>query len=115
MKKLVLLTFLAISYGTLYSMHEQHICGALPTFAEMVHLMIQADEISTLRDYGEDLKTAKDPQGNTPFHMAAKLGKKSVIDLLLSVAREIKNDKNNDGKSALDLAEDDAIKELLQP
>ena len=61
---------------------------------------------------------ATDNDGNTPLHTAAERGSPEVVEKLLRWRRLRKLDikaKNNDDKTALDLASSPRVKELLKP
>ena len=59
---------------------------------------------ATLAEHPEQLNIAYAPNGNTPLHVAALNGKKEIMEFLLAQPGIDKDRKNNDGKTAFDLA-----------
>ena len=59
---------------------------------------------AALAEHSEQLNIAYAPNGNTPLHVAVLNGKKEIIDFLLSQQGIDQTRKNNDGKTAFDLA-----------
>lgn len=84
----------------------------------IIHLAIQCADQSTveyvLSQVGADID-AKDKEGNTPLHVAAMLGRASVVKLLLSRQEGAADESiaNFQGKTALDLARNPEIFQQL--
>ena len=59
---------------------------------------------ATLAEHPEMLNIAYAPNGNTPLHVAALNGYTEIMQFLLTQPNIAKDRKNNDGKTAFDLA-----------
>jgi len=59
---------------------------------------------ATLAEHPEQLNIAYAPNGNTPLHVAALNGKEEIVKFLLTQPGIDASCKNNDGKTAFDLA-----------
>ena len=69
---------------------------------------------TTLTEYPEQLNTAYAQNGNTPLHVAALNGYTEIVRLLLAQPGIDKTLKNNDGKTALDLAQEKGLTEIAE-
>ena len=65
-----------------------------------------------LQDHPEHLNTAYAQNGNTPLHVAALNGYTEIVRLLLEQPGIDTTRKNNDGKTALDLAQEKGFAEI---
>jgi len=73
-----------------------------------------ADLVRTaLQDHPEHLNTAYAQNGNTPLHVAALNGKTEIVKFLLAQPGIDKTLKNNDGKTAADLAQAKGFTEIV--
>ena len=69
---------------------------------------------TALQDHPEHLNTAYAQNGNTPLHVAALNGKTEIVKLLLAQPGIDKTLKNNEGKTAADLAQEKGFAEIVE-
>ncbi len=73
-----------------------------------------ADNVrAALTEHPEHLNTAYAQNGNTPLHVAALNGKTEIVNLLLAQPGIDKTRKNNEGKTARDLAQERNFPEII--
>ena len=69
---------------------------------------------AALAEHPQDLNTAYAQNGNTPLHVAALNGQAEIVKLLLAQPGLDKTRQNNDGKTALDLAQEKNLTEIAE-
>ncbi len=69
---------------------------------------------TALQQNPEHLNTSYAQNGNTPLHVAALNGQAEIVTLLLEQPGIDKTLKNNDGKTATDLAQEKGFTEIVQ-
>lgn len=69
---------------------------------------------TALQQNPEHLNTSYAQNGNTPLHVAALNGQAEIVTLLLEQPGIDKTLKNNDGKTAADLAQEKGFTEIVQ-
>ena len=70
------------------------------------------DKIKLLLEAGADPNT-RDEQGNTPLHLAVKVGWLKRVGLLVSHGADV-NVKNNEGESPLSIARANGHKDVIE-
>lgn len=89
----------------------------------VLHLAVQCADINTIRyvlEHSEDGKTslvdinAKDKDGNTPLHIAASLGRTTVVKMLLEQEGILSTVSNFHGQTPMDNARNPEIYQQLQ-
>ena len=89
----------------------------------VLHLAVQCADLPTLKfilEHSRDGKTspvdvnAKDKDGNTPLHIAASLGRTTVVKLLLDQDGIVSTVSNHHGQTPLDNARNPEIYQQLQ-
>ncbi|MBR2505153.1 MAG: ankyrin repeat domain-containing protein, partial [Elusimicrobiaceae bacterium] len=66
-----------------------------------------------LKEYPDYLNMAYAANGNTPLHVAVWNGHKDIVELLLAQPAIDTQLKNKDGKTALDLAQEKNLTEIV--
>lgn len=80
-------------------------------FNNWVHRSSHIDWANTLVEHGADVNT-QDYEGNTPLHTAVEKNDIEMVQFLLKVKADTLN-KNKDGKTALDLAKEKQLYDIV--